>query len=279
MGDITKLLQIKYGIIQAPMAGGAVTPQLVAAVSQCGGLGSLASGYVQPDHLRQQIKQVKQLTTLQFQVNVFVPEPISEVKKEDVAFWEKKLPVRTAGDKLPSEEELWHDFEQKINILLEEDVPVVSFTFSCPNEQTIHRLKQKGIFLIGTATTKEEALLLEEKGMDAIVLQGSEAGGHRGTFLPAKGDALVGLFSLITDVKRICHVPLIAAGGITDRAGVEAALALGADAVQIGTRFLASQESAAAGNPDQMALWAGQGVGGIQSILTVEEIMHELTHI
>lgn len=86
MGDITKLLQIKYGMIQAPMAGGAVTPQLAAAVSQCGGLGSLASGYVQPDHLRQQIKQVKQLTTGLFQVNVFVPEPISEVKKEDVAF-------------------------------------------------------------------------------------------------------------------------------------------------------------------------------------------------
>ncbi|MGE1212155.1 NAD(P)H-dependent flavin oxidoreductase [Bacillus pumilus] len=339
MGDFTKLLQIKYGIIQAPMAGGAVTPQLAAAVSQCGGLGSLASGYVQPDHLRQQIKQVKQLTTRQFQVNVFVPEPISEVKKEDVAFWEKRLPVRPVADSLPSEEELWHDFEQKINILLEQDVPVVSFTFSCPNEQTIDRLKQKGIFLIGTATTKEEALLLEEKGMDAIVLQGSEAGGHRGTFLPAKGDALVGLFSLISDVKLLCHVPLIAAGGITDRAGVEAALALGADAVQIGTRFLASQESVAAdvykkailqaessetkitrlfsgkrargivnqwmeeerqnedrvlpypvqhvwttpmrkaGNPDQMALWAGQGVGRIHSILTVEEIMHELTHI
>lgn len=343
MGDITKLLQIKYGIIQAPMAGGAVTPQLAAAVSQYGGLGSLASGYVQPDNLRQQIRQVKQLTTRLFQVNVFVPEPIPEVKKEDVAFWEKRLPARPVADRLPSVEELWNDFEQKIAILLEEDVPVVSFTFACPNEQTIHRLKQKGIFLIGTATTKEEALLLEEKGMDAIVLQGSEAGGHRGTFLPGKGDALVGLFSLISDVKPLCHVPLIAAGGITDRAGVKAALALGADAVQIGTRFLASQESAAAdvykkailqaessetkitrlfsgkrargivnqwmeeerqnedrvlpypvqhvwttpmrkaaaaaGNPDQMALWAGQGVSRIHSILTVEEIMHELTHI
>ncbi|MCY7618460.1 nitronate monooxygenase [Bacillus sp. NMCC46] len=343
MGDITKLLQIKYGIIQAPMAGGAVTSQLAAAVSQYGGLGSLASGYVQPDNLRQQIRQVKQLTTRLFQVNVFVPEPIPEVKKEDVVFWEKRLPARPAADRLPSQEELWDDFEQKINIIQEEDVPVVSFTFACPNEQTIHRLKQKGVFLIGTATTKEEALLLEEKGMDAIVLQGSEAGGHRGTFLPAKGDALVGLFSLISDVKPLCHVPLIAAGGITERAGVKAALALGADAVQIGTRFLASQESAAAdvykkailqaessetkitrlfsgkrargivnqwmeeerqnedrvlpypvqhvwttpmrkaaaaaGNPDQMALWAGQGVSRIHSILTVEEIMHELTHI
>ncbi|AOC55638.1 nitronate monooxygenase [Bacillus pumilus] len=343
MGDITKLLQIKYGIIQAPMAGGAVTSQLAAAVSQYGGLGSLASGYVQPDNLRQQIRQVKQLTTRLFQVNVFVPEPIPEVKKEDAAFWEKRLPARPAADRLPSQEELWDDFEQKINIIQEEDVPVVSFTFACPNEQTIHRLKQKGIFLIGTATTKEEALLLEEKGMDAIVLQGSEAGGHRGTFLPAKGDALLGLFSLISDVKPLCHVPLIAAGGITERAGVKAALALGADAVQIGTRFLASQESAAAdvykkailqaessetkitrlfsgkrargivnqwmeeerqnedrvlpypvqhvwttpmrkaaaaaGNPDQMALWAGQGVSRIHSILTVEEIMHELTHI
>ncbi|WP_269773578.1 NAD(P)H-dependent flavin oxidoreductase [Bacillus safensis] len=343
MGDIKKLLQIEHGIIQAPMAGGAVTPQLAAAVSEYGGLGSLASGYVQPDHLRQQIRQVKQLTSRLFQVNVFVPESIPEVKKEDVAFWEKRLPARPSADRMPNEEELWDDFEQKINILLEEDVPIVSFTFACPKEQTIHRLKQKGIFLIGTATTKEEALLLEEKGMDAIVLQGSEAGGHRGTFLHVKGDALLGLISLISDVKPLCRVPLIAAGGITDRAGVKAVLALGADAVQIGTRFLASQESAAAevykkailqaegsetrvtrlfsgkrargivnqwmedeslhedrvlpypvqhvwttpmrkaaaagGNPEQMALWAGQGVGRIHSILTVEDIMHELTQI
>ncbi|MBD3860828.1 nitronate monooxygenase [Bacillus sp. 28A-2] len=341
MGEFTALLQIKHGIIQAPMAGGAVTPQLAAAVSQYGGLGSLASGYVQPENMRQQIRQVKELTSRLFQVNVFVPEPIPDIKKENVAFWEKRLPVRPAVERMPSEEELWEDFEQKITIIQEEGVPIVSFTFACPNEQTIRRLKQKGIFLIGTATTKEEALLLEEKGMDAIVLQGSEAGGHRGTFLPSKGDALLGLISLISDVKQICRVPLIAAGGITDRVGVKAALALGADAVQIGTRFLASKESAAAevykkailqaegsdtkittlfsgkrargivnqwmeeerphedkvlpypvqhiwttpmrkaaaaaGSPDQMALWAGQGVGRIQSILTVEDIMHELT--
>ncbi|MCY7438707.1 NAD(P)H-dependent flavin oxidoreductase [Bacillus altitudinis] len=343
MGEFTALLQIEHGIIQAPMAGGAVTPQLVAAVSQYGGLGSLASGYVQPEKMRQQIRQVKQLTSRPFQVNVFVPEPISETKTEDVSFWTDRLPVIPEAQIIPSEEELWKDYEQKINILQEEEVLAVSFTFACPNEQTIHHLKQKGIFLIGTATTKKEALLLEEKGMDAIVLQGSEAGGHRGTFLPSKGDALQGLFCLISDVKSVCHIPLIAAGGITDRTTMKAALALGADAVQIGTRFLASQESAAAdvykkallqaegsetamtrlfsgkkargivnqwmeeerrnedrvlpypiqhvwttpmrkaaaaaGNPEQMALWAGQGVGRIHSILTVEEIMHELTQI
>ncbi|EKF35182.1 nitronate monooxygenase [Bacillus xiamenensis] len=341
MGEFTALLQIKHGIIQAPMAGGAVTPQLAAAVSQYGGLGSLASGYVQPEHMRQQIRQVKQLTSRPFQVNVFVPEPISDIKAEDVSFWEKRLPLLPEAHKMPSEEELWDDFEQKINILQEENVPILSFTFACPNEQTIHHLKQKGIFLIGTATTKAEALLLEEKGMDAIVLQGSEAGGHRGTFLPSKGDALQGLFNLICEVRPVCHVPLIAAGGITDRASMKAALALGADAVQIGTRFLASQESAAAevykkailqaegsetaitrlfsgkrargivnqwmeterlneervlpypvqhvwttpmrkaaaaaGSADQMALWAGQGTGRIHSILTVEDIMRDLT--
>lgn len=185
MGDIKKL-QIEHEIIQAPMAGGAVTPQLAAAVSNYGGLGSLASGYVHPDDLRQQIRQVKQLTSRLFQVNVFVPEPIPDVKKEDVAFWERKLPIWSEAHRMPSEEELWDDFEQKINILLEEDVPIVSFTFDCPKEQTIHRLKQKGIFLIGTATTKEEALLLEEKGMDAIVLQGCEAGGTAAHFYVQK---------------------------------------------------------------------------------------------
>ncbi|PCK20193.1 nitronate monooxygenase [Bacillus pumilus] len=341
MGEFTALLHIKHGIIQAPMAGGAVTPELIAAVSQYGGLGSLASGYVKPENMRQQIRQVKQLTSRPFQVNVFVPEPIPDVKTEDLAFWEKRLFVLPKAHMMPSEQGLWDDFEQKINILLEEEVPILSFTFACPNEQTIHCLKQKGIFLIGTATTKEEALLLEEKGMDAIVLQGSEAGGHRGTFLPSKGDALQGLISLISDVKPLCRVPLIAAGGITDQAGIKVALQLGADAVQIGTRFLASQESAAAdvykkailqaegsetaitrlfsgkrargivnqwmeeervhedrvlpypvqhvwttpmrkaaaaeGNSDQMALWAGQGIGRIHSILTVEDIMHELT--
>lgn len=113
MGEFTALLQIEHGIIQAPMAGGAVTPQLVAAVSQYGGLGSLASGYVQPEKMRQQIRQVKQLTSRPFQVNVFVPEPISETKTEDVSFWTDRLPVIPEAQIIPSEEELWKDYEQK----------------------------------------------------------------------------------------------------------------------------------------------------------------------
>ncbi|MDM5299274.1 nitronate monooxygenase [Bacillus pumilus] len=341
MGELTSLLRIKHTIIQAPMAGGAVTPELVAAVSTFGGLGSLASGYLEPENMREQIRQVNQLTSRPFQVNVFVPESIPEMTAEDLTFWKKRLPELPDAHGLPDEQALWDDFEQKMNILLEEQVPIVSFTFACPNEQTIRRFKQLGTLLIGTATTKEEALLLEEKGMDAIVLQGSEAGGHRGTFLPSKGDALQGLISLISEVKPLCHVPLIAAGGIVERKGVEAVLQLGADAVQIGTRFIASEESAAPdvykqaillaegsetaitklfsgkrargivnqwmekerpheeatlpypvqhrwttpmrkkaaaeGNLDQMALWAGQGVGRIQSILPVKDIMQELS--
>ncbi|MFS0655617.1 NAD(P)H-dependent flavin oxidoreductase [Bacillus sp. 179-C3.3 HS] len=341
MGTFTSLLRIKHGIIQAPMAGGAVTPELVAAVSQFGGLGSLASGYVQPEKMREQIRQVKRLTSCPFQVNVFVPEPIPKIKAKDLIFWKDRLPVLPEADGLPDEQTLWDDFEQKINILLEEQVPIVSFTFGCPDGETIRRLKQNDSLLIGTATTKKEALLLEKEGMDAIVLQGSEAGGHRGTFLPAKGDALQGMISLLFDVKPCCQLPLIMAGGIVDRRDVQAVLPLGADAVQIGTRFLASKESAAPdvykdailqgegsdtvitklfsgkkarglmnqwmeeerlhenhtlpypiqhiwttpmrkvaaaeGNPHQMSLWAGQGVGRIHSILTVKDIMLELT--
>ncbi|MGE6629865.1 NAD(P)H-dependent flavin oxidoreductase [Bacillus sp. NPDC077027] len=340
MANLKTLLSIEHKIIQAPMAGGAVTPTLVANVSNAGGLGSLASGYLKPEVMRDQIYQVKEITDQPFQVNVFVPEPICEPNKYDIQFWKNRLPYVDEANPFPDDQTLWQDFYEKIDIVQASNVPIVSFTFACPPDDVIHALKQEGITLMGTATTLEEALFLEEKGMDAIIIQGSEAGGHRGTFLQTKGDALQGLLSLIGEVKEQVHIPVIASGGIVDRQSVQAVLQLGVDAAQIGTRFLASEESAAppvykqalleangndtaitklfsgkrargivnqwmtteevygqrtlpyplqhvlttpmrkeaaaSGNKEQMALWAGQGVGRIRSILTVKEIMDQL---
>ncbi|KSU58313.1 nitronate monooxygenase [[Bacillus] enclensis] len=243
MNDLIKLLSIKKPIIQAPMAGGAVTPSLASAVSSAGGLGSLASGYLHPDAVETQLLEMKQQTDRPFQVNLFVPKEEEAPSGEQVQRWKELIPHANRARPFTSIQEEWQDFYQKVDLLVEHRVRICSFTFDLPPEDAVKKLKDVGCILLGTACSPEEALLMEERGMDAVVLQGKEAGGHQGAFLPASKP--VELRALITETADRIGIPVIAAGGITDEKDVRKALALGAQCVQVGTAFLVCKESAA----------------------------------
>lgn len=243
----TKKLNISYPIIQAPMAGGITTPELVAAVSNAGGLGSIGSGYMTPDALCEVIQKTKDRTDQPFSVNLFVPsdDEVTYSREELKEAAQLLHPFYTELDieiqELPTDFE--EPFEELIDVVIDEGVPIVSFTFGIPSEETVSRLKRAGAFVIGTATTVNEAIHLEKAGMDAIVAQGSEAGGHRGTFSTSYEQAMVGTMALVPQVVDHVTVPIIAAGGIMDARGVLAAEVLGASAVQLGTAFLTCEES------------------------------------
>ncbi|NGQ95971.1 nitronate monooxygenase [Brevibacillus sp. SYP-B805] len=240
---------VELPLIQAGMAGNITTPEMVAAVSEAGGLGTLGAAYMQPDAIRQAIREIKRLTSKPFAVNLLL---YPEVERPEVtpAFTEW-LNGRRAAVGLPEwsgELPMTPDaIAERFRILLEEEVPVFSFAFSLPGAFG-EEARRAGMKLIGTATTLEEALALQEAGVDAIVAQGGEAGGHRGTFhVGDQGDgACIGTLPLVALLtEALPDMPIIAAGGIMDGRGMIAALALGADAVQLGTRFLACKESSA----------------------------------
>jgi nitronate monooxygenase len=244
---VTKALGIEYPVLQAPMAGGPTTPELVAAVSNAGGLGSLGAAYLPPETLREQIREIRDLTVGPFGVNLFVASPFeadpARIERANALLgaYRKELGLE-APERFSSFEE---NFEDQLEVVLEERVPVFSFTFGVPDESRLRRLRESGITTLGTATTAREGLRLERDGVDAVVAQGSEAGGHRGTFLGDFRDALVGTIALVPQMVDALSVPVIASGGIMDGRGLAAALVLGAEAAQMGTAFLACEESGA----------------------------------
>ncbi|TQR19859.1 NAD(P)H-dependent flavin oxidoreductase [Psychrobacillus vulpis] len=246
-----KNMKLEIPIIQAPMAGGITTSNLVAAVSNNGALGMIAAGYMSPIQLREQIREVKLLTTNNFGVNLFVPNEFHLSNTEMELANQLLLPYRDAlhihneNMSLPNVDDAFQTFKEQIQVLIEEKVPICSFTFGVPTLDMIQQLKQQGIILIGTATTVAEAIAIEDLAMDAVVVQGSEAGGHRGNFLGNHEESLIGLMSLIPQVANNVTIPVIAAGGIMDGRGLMAALCLGASAVQMGTAFLTCEESGA----------------------------------
>jgi nitronate monooxygenase len=243
--QITELLNITLPLIQAPMAGGATTPELVAAVSNAGGLGSLGAGYMTANEIRNAIKQIRQLTNKPFGVNLFIPEKYQVTEKQI------KQAIKAAQeacfelnfDVPPINPPYTPSFEEQIDLILEEKVKVFSFTFGIPNKHQIENFKNNNVILIGTATTLKEAKLLEEFGIDAVVAQGSEAGGHRGTFIGKSEDALNPVTSLVPLLLDYIKIPVIAAGGIMDAKGIIESFTLGAAAVQMGTAFLCCNES------------------------------------
>jgi nitronate monooxygenase len=244
---VTAAFGIKHPIVQAPMAGGPTTAALVAAVSNAGGLGSLGAAYLPPEKLREKVGEIRALTDRPFNVNLFLPSPFEadsrriERANELLAPYREELGVRSPG--IPSSFE--ENFDEQLEVVLEERVPVFSFTFGSLAPELAGRLKENGTTVVGTATTVREGLRLEEDGVDAVVTQGSEAGGHRGTFLGDFGDALIGTMALVPQMVDALTVPVVASGGIMDGRGLAAALVLGAGAAQMGTAFLACEESGA----------------------------------
>lgn len=242
-------LGIKHPIIQAPMAGTS-TPQLAAAVSNAGGLGSLGIGGSGVDQARRMIQDTFALTDKPFNVNVFCHAPEKPDPDRDTAWVTYLSPLFAEFGATPpgALAEIYQSFLQgddAFDMLLEQRPAVVSFHFGVPAADRIQALKRAGIYTIASATSLHEATLIEQAGIDAIVAQGIEAGGHRGMFDPAAADERLSTSVLVRLLVQRTTLPIIAAGGIMDGAGIKAALDLGAVAAQLGTAFVLCPESAA----------------------------------
>jgi len=247
---LTAKLGIGYPVIQGPL-GGLSSQKLTAAVSNFGGLGSFGAHGLEPEAIKEVIAQIRSLTSKPFAMNLWVSmEDEGATTSDENAFNRSLAPLTPylAALGAPRPEYKPYSptrFEDQARGLLDANVPVFSFIFGIPPREILEECRTKHIVTIGTATTPDEGAALEEAGVDAIVASGFEAGGHRGSFLRAAEDSLTGTFSLVPQIVDRINVPMIAAGGVADARGVIAALALGAEAVQIGTAFLACEESGA----------------------------------
>ncbi len=238
-------LGLAHPIVQAPMAGGATTPALVAAVSNAGALGSFAAALLPPEEIRAGIREIRALTDRPFNVNLFVATP-PEI--DPAAVDRANALLQPFRDELglpvpPLPNRLMQSFSEQAAVLLDEQVPVFSFTFGMPAPDLIAAIRAVGSMVIGTATTVAEGRALAEAGVDAVCGQGVEAGGHRGSFLDPPERSLIGTLVLIPQLVDALDRPVIAAGGIMDGRGLAAVLALGAAAAQLGTAFLTCPES------------------------------------
>ena len=242
---LTKRLGVTHPIIQAPLAGGGDTPALVAAVCNAGGLAFIGAAYLTPEQIVDASREVRARTSKPFGINLFAPVPAPDLPNdpkpalERVArfFAELGLPPPV----VPAQPR--DSFNEQLAAALESAASVFSFTLGILPKNAIEAIKARGMFLIGTATTVEEAIALESAKVDAIVTQGSEAGGHRGTFAANFDSGMIGTISLVPQVVDAVAVPVIASGGIMDGRGIAAALTLGASAVQLGTAFLTCDEA------------------------------------
>jgi len=240
-------LRISTPIIQAPMAG-VGTPALAAAVSEAGGLGSLGVGAMDAEGARKAIRETRALTGKPFNVNLFCHAPAQSDPAREQAWLDYLAPhfAEHGGTVPDSLREIYKSFvedDDMFRMLLEEKPAVVSFHFGLPPQHKIDALHDAGIVLLASATSLQEARQIEAAGIDAIVAQGIEAGGHRGVFDPAAYDEGLGTLALVRVLVQNARLPVIAAGGIMDGAGIAAVLALGAQAAQLGTAFIACPET------------------------------------
>ena len=247
---LTAKLGIDYPVIQGPL-GGLSSQKLTAAVSNFGGLGSFGAHGLAPEAIKDVIAEIRSLTSKPFAMNLWVSmEDAGARTSDESAFIRSLAPLAghlaALGAPLPTYKPYSPvRFEDQARVLLDAKVPVFSFIVGIPPREILEECRAKRIVTIGTATTPDEAAALQEAGVDAVVASGFEAGGHRGSFLRAAEDSLTGTLSLVPQIADVVNVPVIAAGGIADACGVIAALALGAEAVQMGTAFLVCEESGA----------------------------------
>ncbi|HZN88796.1 MAG TPA: nitronate monooxygenase [Thermoleophilaceae bacterium] len=245
---------LQHPIIQAPMAGGPSTPALAAAVSAVGGLGFLAAGYKSPDELRADIARTRELTSAPVGVNLFVLAE-TPVDRAEITAYAQAIKPEADRHRVALGEPHFDDdsLDGKLEVVWRERPPIISFTFGCPAPEVVQRLHERDIGVWITVTEVDEALLAAHSGADALIVQGVEAGGHRGTFEDTDGVGEMGLLPLLRHVARACDLPLIASGGIADGAAVAAVVVAGARAAQIGTAFMRCPE-AATSDPHRDAL-------------------------
>jgi nitronate monooxygenase len=238
--------ELPIPIVLAPLAGGPTTPQLTAAVSNAGGLGFLAAGYLTADQLRDQIARARELTGAPLGVNVFVPgSPSSPAAVAEYAA-AIDTDARSAGVELGQARFDDDDWEAKLTLLTADPPRVTSFTFGCPDPDRVAALQAAGSEVWVTVTTPAEAALAAAAGADALIAQGAEAGGHRGSFADDPADDSgggFGLLSLLQLIRSRISLPVVAAGGISTGEGIAAVLAAGAAAAQLGTAFLRCPEA------------------------------------
>jgi nitronate monooxygenase len=244
---LLKLLGIQHPIIQGPMGGGPSTPELVAAVSNAGGLGSLGAAYLTPEQITEAIRRIRALTSRPFNINLFAGgwstdqavDAGSMVALMSGVHDELGLPAPVAPAAAPD------PFPAQLEAVLDAQPPIFSFTFGIPDSDAMLRLKERGIAILGTATTEEEARQLQRAGVDAVVAQGAEAGAHRGTFLDSFESSMIPTLELVRIVVDAIRLPVIATGGMMDGRDIVSALKAGASAAQLGTAFLPCPESGA----------------------------------
>ncbi|HEX4682212.1 MAG TPA: nitronate monooxygenase [Gemmatimonadaceae bacterium] len=245
--SFTSSLNVTHPIIQAPMAGANATPPaLVAAVGNAGGLGFIGAAYMSPEQIVRESAAIRALTVHPFGINLFAPvespPPPTAAQVQSaigaIATYHDELGLSApAAPPAPA-----FRFEDQLSVALECGARVFSFTFGQVPPSAMRALKARHIYVIGTATTVDEAMLLERSGVDAIAAQGSEAGAHRGTFAAPFESAMIGTMALVPQIVRAVRVPVLASGGIMTGRGIAAATALGAAAVQMGTAFLTTHE-------------------------------------
>jgi nitronate monooxygenase len=244
---LLKLLGIQHPIIQGPTGGGPSTPELVAAVSNAGGLGSLGAAYLTPDQITDAIRRIRALSSRPFNVNLFAggwsmkqgfdAGPMLELLAEVHGKLGLPPPVPPTSEPDP--------FPAQLEAVLDARPPIFSFTFGIPDGDAMSRLKARRIAILGTATTVEEARALEAAGVDAVVAQGAEAGAHRGTFLDSFESSMVPTLDLVRETAAAVSLPVIATGGLMDGRDIKAVLNAGAAAASLGTAFLVCPESGA----------------------------------
>jgi nitronate monooxygenase len=257
-----RLGELELPLVQAPMGGGPSTPELAAAVGEAGGLGFLAAGYRSVDAVRADLAKLRGLSRRAFGVNLFAP-PAAPGDPAAVARYAERLrgDAERRGVALGEPRHDDDGWEDKLALCVAERVPLVSFTFGCPEAAVLRRLLEAGCETWVTVTTPAEAGLAARAGADALVVQGVEAGGHRGSFDPSKPGE-IGLLALLQLVRAETDLPLVATGGIADRAGVAAVLAAGASAAHLGTAFMLTPEAGTA-DAHRQALR-----GGARTVLT-----------
>ncbi|MEC4014795.1 nitronate monooxygenase [Streptomyces sp. H27-D2] len=244
-----------YPIVQAPMAGGGSRPPLVAAVAQAGGLGFLAAGYKTPEAMYEEIKQLRGLSDRPFGVNLFMPQPSASATTavgSEVDLYREQLTGEATWYETPlGDPDAGSDdaYDAKLAILLDDPVPVVSFTFGCPPRPVLEAFAKAGTLTVVTVTSPAEAQAAQWSGAAVVCVQGIEAGGHQGTHRDdPKSDGCgsgLGLLTLVTQVREAVQLPIIAAGGLMRGGQIAAVLATGASAAQLGTAFLVCPESGA----------------------------------